>query len=135
VLVDYLEIDPGKTVLGYTDSEGIFNCRDRLLLPGTYDLPELSWTDPRGDSIGTFTCLDSARITLVDTLSSRMESYRVEVLNGVNVARLTWDPSGPVAYGISGPVPEEAEWGDFDYRAAEPPDTTVLEHPYPNPFN
>ena len=133
-LVDYLEIDPRKTVLGYTDSEGIFHCRKRLAFPGTYDLPAICWTNGHGDSIGTFTCLDSVRITLTDTVNGRMESYRIEVLNEVNVARLTWNPSGPVPYGMLGRVLEEAESAVFDYRAAEPPDTTALEHPFPNPF-
>ncbi|MBD3179957.1 MAG: hypothetical protein GF417_10365 [Candidatus Latescibacteria bacterium] len=133
-LIDYYEPDPDRTVIGYTGEEGVILSEDQLLFPATYDLPELRWTGLYGDSLGTFTCLDSARLYLTDTLDSSWMRATIQVLKGVNAFCLEWDPVSPVPPDTDAGRSPEPVPAALSHRVIQP-DSSTLGHPYPNPFN
>lgn len=126
--------------LGTTDGEGIVSTSDRLLFPGTYELPQLMIVDENADEIGTFAISDSARVFLRDPARELEQVAVFKVGPGRNRFQMTWDPSKAAAT----PLPSK---GRPDCRPAAPDDAGADQRRapipapawafrvYPNPFN
>jgi hypothetical protein len=130
--------DAEQNILGYTDSNGVFETTNRLLFPSVISgLPELVQTNPLGQPLGTFTYEDSITIALADTAGSgRLAIYRGLLTNGDNTfvfqdprwlsLRLEpWPGTGTLG---SPAVAKEARAPGQQYQWA-------LEQNLPNPFN
>ena len=126
--------------LGTTDAEGIVRTSDRLLFPGTYELPQLIVVDENAEEIGHFAISDSARVFLRDPARELEQVAVFKVGPGRNRFQLTWDPSKAAAT----PLPSKG-WPDCrptapddagaDQRRAPIPAPAWAFRVYPNPFN
>lgn len=127
---------PDFSVLGHTDSRGLFETQDSLLFPNTMTLPPIPVTTMADPTvIDSFSILDTVRIVLTDTTTSVMRSFVRTVTNGRNVFELNWDE------GDAMPLPVQSDYV-FEYptrpsneQQVPPPEEFELLQNYPNPFN
>ena len=126
--------------LGTTDGEGIVSTSDRLLFPGTYELPQLIVVNENADEIGHFAISDSARVFLRDPAQELVQRAVFKVDPGSNRFRVTWNPSkaaGTPSLGEGPPRAFAAPPGEVtagEKRVPIPPPVWSL-MVYPNPFN
>jgi len=87
--------DADISILGWTDQNGSFETKDKLLFPNVIDLPPLIYTNVNGpDSLGIFSIRDTVTIVLSDTATHQSITF-VKVINpGIeNDIQLVWNTS------------------------------------------
>jgi hypothetical protein len=88
--------DPSQTIIGTTNSEGVFASSDTLLFPGLLgDPPQIQIRDELGNPLDSlFQYSDSLTITLSDPAEPDKFIYFDKKLTvGENRFELTWDPN------------------------------------------
>ncbi|MEJ2720711.1 MAG: hypothetical protein P8181_06165 [bacterium] len=133
------EIDPERSVYGYTDASGVYQTTNDLLFPNVIpDLPRLVQTNVVGQEIGTFNYEDTVVVTLTDTLSNETMRVRRVVEPGENTFSVIWAPdarwNNPRISGVTAVVPNRPQPVHV-YDTDPPVFEWSLEQNYPNPFN
>jgi hypothetical protein len=129
-----LQPDPEVSVLGFTDTSGIYESMDSLPFPNTFHLLELPRMNEIGELIDSYLILDSVHFVLTDTLTDSSMVFDARITNGLNVLSVIWNPES------GAPLPE------YDYSNGQAAGPSVITGPlnlssetelivYPNPFN
>ncbi|MEM8600251.1 MAG: T9SS type A sorting domain-containing protein [Bacteroidota bacterium] len=81
----------GPDVRGRTDAEGRLETESQTLAPAFFGPEELTYRDEQNALLGTFEMPTRVRITLIEALSGRQQTYDRDLVNGPNTFDLTWD--------------------------------------------
>ncbi|MEM6785282.1 MAG: T9SS type A sorting domain-containing protein [Bacteroidota bacterium] len=81
----------GPDVRGRTDAEGRLETESQTLAPAFFGPEELTYRDENNALIGTFEMPARVRITLIEALSGRQQTYDRDIVNGSNAFDLIWD--------------------------------------------
>jgi hypothetical protein len=127
-----VHLDPARLIAGITDDDGVYETLDRTVLPGLYELGDLTATDENGKTTGSFT-LDPTLVLRIYDDQGTFLHVETTMEDGPNRINALWDPSvlRREARGPQDTVHEEAA-----PTVTHPvvPDFELRQN-YPNPFN
>jgi hypothetical protein len=132
--------DPEQNVIGWTNSNGMFDVYNAYLFPRNLHPPTLNLTYANGpEIIGTFSYTDSVMVVLTDTSLQRQRWYIVKIGDRQNTDTLIWSPLKieknfvqNQRNSLENPADSKA-----DSIVIIPPGANgwILRQNYPNPFN
>lgn len=79
--------------LGYTSSNGIYECTDPERFPSYFNPPSFNQSGENNEDLGTFTISDSAKFVLKDTATNQTQVFYRKIRKGANEFILTWNPT------------------------------------------
>lgn len=129
--------DAEVSILGWTQQNGTFETKDKLLFPNSLNLPPLIHTSENGpEPLRTFSIRDTVTIVLTDTATHRQMTFVENIRkDGENNIQLVWNPTlakewlpkeHSIEYKQTIIRSRQSSIKNFDWK---------LYQNYPNPFN